>query len=142
MSWVSFTADHIKARLAKGEFDNFASVGNQSADGVDITASIIEQVVAMVRGKVAAWRDNIPLMGPTGTIPSEAIFAASTIAREALVGSLPLSESSTDVRRDELRRAHDYLDQIARGEIRLEDSYTANTSTGSAQFGGSALMNF
>jgi hypothetical protein len=63
-------------------------------------------VTAMVRGKVASCRDNLSKLGPAGTIPSECLFSAATIARDALVGALPLTEGATDVRKEELRHPH------------------------------------
>ena len=105
MSWVTLTANNIKGRLAKDELDDYIDAGNQGQDGVDTLAEIILQVVGMVRGKVASWRDNLSKLGPEGTIPEECLFAACTIARDALVGSLPLSEGASEVRREELRKA-------------------------------------
>lgn len=145
MSWVTLTENNIKGRLAKDELDDYIEAGNQGQDGVDTLAEIILQVVAMVRGKVASWRDNLSKLGPDGTIPDECLFAACTIARDALVGSLPLSEGASEVRREELRKAHEFLTAVSEGRVRIEDA-AGNIPEAVAStyplYGGSPLLNF
>lgn len=147
MSWVSLTAENIKGRLAKDELDAYLAAGDQEQDGISTLSEIIDQVTAMVRGKVSSNRDNLAKMGSAGTIPLECMFAACTIAREALVGSLPLSEGSTEVRKEELRAAYAFLDAVAKGDIRIESAsgdYPENdtSTTGAASYGGTAYMEF
>jgi hypothetical protein len=145
MSWITLTADNIRGRLAKDEIDGYVIAGNQEQDGVDTLAEIISQVTAMVRGKVASNRDNLSKLGPDGTIPDECLFAACTIARDALVGSLPLSEGATEVRKEELRKAHSFLDDVASGKVRIEDSngtMPEAETTSSTAYGGSSLLDF
>lgn len=146
MSWITITQDHVKARLSKDEYDSYTLTGGQlTNDGTDIVAAIISQVTAMVRGKVASCRDNLSKMGPAGTIPNECLFAAATIARDALVGALPLTEGATDVRKEELRQAHEFLNSVARCEIRIEDAAGAipeSSSESSASYGGIPIMTF
>ena len=147
MAWIEFTTDHVKARLTKDEVDGYIVAGGQFRDGTDSLDAIVEQTVGLVRGKVASNRDNLPKMGAAGTIPAECLFAASTIARDALCGSLPLSDAATEVRKDELRRAHEYLDAVAKGDVRIEDEaggfsdYTPATST-DPTYGGATLLEF
>lgn len=144
MSWITLTASNIKGRLAKDELESYVDAGDQASDGVDTLAEIILQVTAMVRGKVASNRENLLKIGAAGTIPDECLFAACTIARDALVGSLPLSEGSTETRKEELRKAHDFLDAVAKGDVRIEDAAgTIPESTEATTVsGGSALLNF
>jgi hypothetical protein len=146
MSWIALTPAAIQARLAKDELESYLDAGEHAADGLDALGEIIAQVTAMVRGKVASCRDNLSKLGPAGTIPDECLFAASTIARDALVGSLPLSEGSTELRREELRKAHDFLDSVARCEVRIEDATgeiaEAAQGTAASSYGGSPLLNF
>lgn len=147
MSWIAITADHIKARLAGDELASYVDAAQPAESGVDAIAGIISQVTAMVRGKVASNRDNLPKMGPAGTIPDECLFAACTIARDALVGSLPLSEGATEVRKEELRKAHAFLDAVAAGDVRIETPEgtipeSDSTSQSSPVYGGSPMIEF
>jgi hypothetical protein len=145
MAWNPLTPENIKGRLAKDELDDYIDAGNQAQDGVDTLAEIILQVVAMVRGKVASSRDNISKMGPIGTIPGECLFAACTIARDALVGSLPLAEGASDVRKEELRKAHEFLSDVASGKVRIEDAagnLPEIAASGYPLFGGAPLLDF
>lgn len=147
MSWIAPTVAHLKARLSKDEMDSYVDADGQAAGGIDVISGIIEQVTAMVRGKVASCRDNLGKLGVAGTIPEECLFAACTIARDALVGSLPLSEGSTELRREELRKAHDFLSAVAKGEVRIENPAgnipeASSESTSITSFGGAPLLNF
>ena len=145
MSWLALTTDHVKARLAKDEIDNYVVAGGQFADGSDILDGIITQITSMVRGKVASNPDNLSKLGAAGTIPDECLFAACTIARDSLVGSLPLSEGATEVRKEELRQAHAFLDAVASGKVRIEasDGTMPEASVGSeASYGGSPILEF
>ena len=145
MSWTALTADNIRGRLSRDELDGYMTAGDQESDGVDALTEIILQVTAMVRGKVASNVANITKMGAAGTIPDECLFAASTIARDALVGSLPLSEGATEVRKEELRKAHSFLDSVASGGVRIEDADGALPETptaASVSYGGNTLLEF
>jgi hypothetical protein len=57
---------------------------------------------------------------------------------------LPLSEGSTETRKEELRKAHDFLDAVAKGDVRIEDAAgTIPESTEATTVsGGSTLLNF
>lgn len=148
MSWLAITPAHLSARLSADEFSSYVDAAQPAPDGIDQIAGIIAQVTAMVRGKVASWRDNLPKMGSAGTIPDECLFSACTIARDALVGSLPLSEGSTEVRKEELRKAHDFLTSVAKGEVRIEspDGTIPETppadATSPPSYGGASLLDF
>ena len=148
MSWLALTPAHLNARLSADEYGAYVDAAQPAPGGMDQISGIIAQVTGMVRGKVASCRDNLPKMGPAGTIPDECLFAACTIARDALVGSLPLSEGSTEVRKEELRKAHEFLTAVAKGEVRIEspdgtipETPPADTTT-QPSYGGSALLDF
>jgi len=144
MSWITLSENHLKARLSRSELESYVEAGEQALAGEQVVERILEQVTSLVRGKVAANEDNLDKMGDAGTIPDECLFAACTIAREALVGSLPLSEGSTEVRKEELRKAYEYLDQVESGKVRIADSdgsipEVVQTST---SYGGETKLNF
>ena len=145
MSWITLTEDHIKARLSIDELDAYLEAGKQLENGVDSIASIIDQVTTMVRSYVASNSDNLPKMGAVGTIPDECLLAATTIARGSLLGSLPLSEGATEIRKEELRNAQSYLKSVASGDIRIGDTssdYPEEPSAANASYGGSTLLEF
>jgi len=144
MAWISLNKDQLKTRLAKEELDQIVASGGQQWDGNDIVAGLLSQVTNHIRGKVASNSDNLPKLGPDGTIPNECEFIAYTIARDALIGSLPISESATELRKQELRQAHTFLDQIADGKVRIESSNGEVTEalTPSVSYGGNKWIEF
>lgn len=145
MSWIAITEDHIKARLSIDELDAYIEAGKQFENGVDSLVSIIDQVTTMVRSYVASNSDNLEKMGPSGTIPDECLLAATTIVRGSLLGSLPLSEGATEIRKEELRNAQSYLKSVASGEIRISDAssdYPEEPIAANASYGGSTLLEF
>ena len=146
MSWIIVTKDHISARLSADESESYVTAADQAKDGIDILDGIIAQVTAMVRSKVGANRDNRHQMGPSGTIPDECLFAACTIARDALIGSLPLSEGATDLRKEELRKAYEFLDAVANGDVLIEsplgDASADSTSSSIPIYGGNPILDF
>lgn len=119
MSWITLAAPHVLDRLSTDERDAIERAGEDSS--TDRLAGIVTQVTAMVRGKVATCSENLAKMGAAGTIPDELLWAAATIARDSLVASLPVSESDSEERKAEKRRADELLDQAARCELRIED---------------------
>ena len=145
MAWLALTEDHIKARISVDELDAYLEAGKQLENGVEPVAAIIDQVTTMVRSYVASNADNLPKMGAAGTIPDECLLAAATIARGSLIGSLPLSEGATEIRKEELRNAHSYLKSVASGDIRISDmssDYPEEPSAANASYGGSTLLEF
>jgi hypothetical protein len=144
MAWLAITPDNVRARLSADELDSYLSAAQEPPHGMDAMAEILAQVTAMVRGSVASCRDNLAKLGSAGTIPSECMFAACTIARDALIGSLPLSEGVTDVRKEELRKAHEFLRSVASCDIRIESTNGTipEAVPSSSSYGGSAILTF
>jgi hypothetical protein len=144
MAWISLNKDQLKTRLAKEELDQIITVGGQGWDGQDIVADLLAQITNHIRGKVASHSPNIQKLGPDGTIPQECEFTAYTIVRQSLIGSLPLSELATELRKDELRQAHTFLDQIADGKVRIESANgeLTESSSPSVSYSGNKWMEF
>ena len=139
MAWIVLTEDHVKARIAAAEWTAYVDAADVSGQ----VAGILLQVTGLVRSKAASCRENIGKMGPSGTIPDECLFAACTIARDALVGSLPLDEGASELRKEELRKAHSFLDSVAACDLRIEDASGALpeiASDATASVGGEALQ--
>lgn len=144
MSWITLNEDHLKARLARGELEAYQDAADQDGEGVNQVEGILTQVTSLVRGKVASNQENLGKLGPAGTIPDECLHAACTIARDSLVASLPISSGDTETRKEELKMAHKFLDQVADGKVRIEDAAGTipEASTNAASYGGSSLLDF
>jgi len=144
MSWTTLTEEHLKSRLSRDELDAYVETADQGVAGSDTVAAILSQVSSMVRGKVASNQDNLGKLGPSGTIPEECLFAACTIGRDSLAATLPLSEGDTDARKEENRKAHAFLDAVAEGKVRIEDSTGSipEATTSGATYGGATRLDF
>ncbi|MEM9235193.1 MAG: hypothetical protein AAGB14_00340 [Verrucomicrobiota bacterium] len=143
MSWVTLTESDVLARLSENEKTCYEETGEESP--ADRLTGIILQVTALVRGKVASCDENLGKLGAAGTIPSECLWAAATIARGSLVASLPLEEGETDPRSEELKKAHAILDQVAACELRIEDpsgTIPEAADSGAGSYGGCPHMEF
>lgn len=143
MSWLALTSDHVLDRLSSDERVEIEEAGESTP--ADRLTGIIEQVINLVRGKVASCDENLQKLGPSGEIPEETLWAAATVARDSLVASLPVAESETDSRREEGRKAHSILDQVAQCKIRIEGPDGAIPETadgGGGVYGGSPTMSF
>lgn len=120
MPWITITEDDVLDRLSDEERDELESVGEEEG-AEERLPGIIRQVIALVRGKVAACTDNRGRMGPAGTIPEECLFHATTICREALVASQPTPEGVSDPRKEEIRQAHLFLGEVASCKVAIAD---------------------
>lgn len=141
MSWVAFTVDHVKSRLYDSEEEAYAEV---SGDAIDRLAEIVIQTCAKFRGAI---RSNplVSSMGADGTLPDFCVFDAAVIARTALVGLSPVTEGVTDPRRDEYNAAKKALEALATMNPKAfgeDPSESTETTTASASYGGSALLEF
>jgi hypothetical protein len=143
MSWITLSEDELLARLSSTELDSIQSAGETTP--TDRITGILSQVTELVRGKVATCAENLALMGPAGTIPSELQWAAVTIARASLIASLPISNGETDPRQEEFREATRQLDAAARCELKIasEDGSLPGAADGGAgSYGGMPLLDF
>lgn len=139
VSWITLTADHVKARLAEEELVEIEGAGGGDGDRL---AGIIVQVTALVRAKVAACDDNE--LGEAGTIPEECIHAATTIAKHDLRSSLPTtgSEDEGNLRREEYREAINFLRDVAKCDIGIVNPSGTIGGREPGCFGGSPLLEF
>ncbi|MGE9267640.1 MAG: hypothetical protein ACQKBY_06050 [Verrucomicrobiales bacterium] len=118
MSWIALTPAHITSRIAAEELATIEAVGGGSGDRL---SGILDQVTALVRAKVSACHRNT--LGPAGTIPEECLWAAATIAKRSLRGTLPSTgdEDEKKIRDDEWREATRFLDSVASCDIGIAD---------------------
>jgi phage gp36-like protein len=122
MPWITITDNDVLARITDDERDSIEEVGESGVSPAKRLPGIIRQVTAMIRGKVAACSDNRGRLGPSGTIPEECLYHACTICRDSLVASQPTPEGVTDPRKEELRQAYAYLNQVASCEVAIADN--------------------
>lgn len=116
MSWVTFTDDHVRARLAAREMEVYQDTATEDAEDAGDTpearlASIVSQVCDQFRGAIR-MNPLVTEIGAGGTLPDFCIAHAAVVARVALVGMNPVPEGMTDPRRDEYRAAMDFLKSL------------------------------
>lgn len=116
MSYVSLTQAHIEARISDSERLSLDEAGQEGSYQSRIPG-IIEQITGLVRSKVASCRQNV--LGLTG-IPQECLFHAVTLARHALLASLPVPEGYIDPRQEEYRAANTFLDAVATCDVLIQ----------------------
>jgi hypothetical protein len=144
MAWLVLAESDISNVLAKPEMDLFnAALGPPGV--TDRLATILVQVTSLVRGKVAAWPENLNKMGPgaspavgstpavLGTIPEELWSDAIEIARYKVLTSIPSAANSfiTEARMEGYRSANKHLDDAANGKLVIEP-VPSSTETGAA----------
>lgn len=136
--------------LTKPELNLF-NTGSGGPGSTDRLASIVTWVVSLVRGKVAAWPENLNKMGPgaspaigstpavIGTIPEELYSDAIEISRFKLLTSFPQGKMFIDdARLEGYRVANKHLDDVANGKLVIEPA-PSSTETG-AQFDTSKIV--
>lgn len=141
MSWITFTADHVKARLYEDEHESIDLV---SGTDIDRLAEIVTQTCNRFRGAIRA-NPQVTAMGTAGTLPDFCIFDAAVIARTALLGLAPVTEGVTDPRRDEYNAAKKTLESLAtiNPKAFAEDpSEPAASTAATASYGGAPLLEF
>lgn len=141
MPWVTFTADHVKARLYDSEEEAYADV---SGDTIDRLAEIVIQTCAKFRGAIRS-NPAVDSMGGEGTLPDFCIFDAAVIARTALIGLSPVTEGVTDPRRDEYNAAKKTLELLSTLNPKAfgaDPSEAVDSATLAASYGGSTLLEF
>lgn len=139
MSWITFTADHVKARLYEDEHVAYDAV---SGTDIDRLAEIVTQTCNRFRGAIRS-NPQVTSMGAADTLPDFCIFDAAVIARTALLGLAPVTEGVTDPRKQEYDAAMKTLESLATMNPKaFEDDPLADTGASSASYGGCPIMNF
>lgn len=139
MSWITFTADHVKARLYEDEHEAYSAV---SGDDMDRLAGIVEQTCNRFRGAIRA-NPQVSSMGEAGTLPDFCIFDAAVIARTALTGLAPVTEGVTDPRRDEYASAKKMLESLPTMNPKafMDDPVTIEGDS-EPSYGGAPILDF
>lgn len=139
MSWITFTADHVKARLYEDESEAYDAVAGSDMDRL---AEIVTQTCNRFRGAIRS-NPQVTSMGAAGTLPDFCIFDAAVIARTALLGLAPVQEGVTDPRRDEYNAAKKTLEALpSMNPKAFEDDPSEDGETSSASYGGSDILEF
>lgn len=127
MSWITLTLDDLKTRFSGAEYNGVTQAALATGQDADAVAeSVIADVVQLVRGKVAACRQNT--LGAGATIPQELKDAALAICRGRVCTRLPgMAALLDDVRQAEIRSAERLLDQTAQCNFAIEQPETPST---------------
>lgn len=143
MPWVTFTADHVRARLAARELEVYQDTATEDAGDTpeQRLESIVTQVCDQFRGAIR-MNPLVTTIGATGTLPDFCIAHAAVVARVALVGMNPVPEGMTDPRRDEYREAMKFLGGLKDAPASLFDETAGAPASGGGSYGGSPLLDF
>lgn len=148
MSWITFTAAHIKEGLAVRELAIYEETAGVDFDGISSEVSG-ERIAAIATRTADQFRGLIqsnPLVseiGPAGTIPSFCLPWAIAIARVAMLGMNPAEEGRTDPRRDEYTDAtkgRDSLKSMSASAFAITSP--ASSSASSTTYFGSTRLEF
>ncbi len=118
MAWIEITPAFVLAKLSGPEVErlNAAALGDGQTDPL---AEIIADVVEVVRGRVAANRQNA--LGAGATVPSELKSQTLAIIRGEFLTRIPgLKALLTPERKDAWDKALDDLRDAAKGLIAIE----------------------
>jgi hypothetical protein len=144
MPWVTFTADHVRARLAARELEVYQDTATEDAGDTPEQRldSIVSQVCDQFRGAIR-MNPRVTAIGAAGTLPDFCIAHAAVVARVALVGMNPVPEGMTDPRRDEYREAMKFLERLKDAPASLFDETAGSApSSSGGSYGGSPLLDF
>jgi hypothetical protein len=118
--WTQLDPDDILNALTQPERDLFGD-GSADPNSPDRLQRIIDWVVSLVRGKVAAWPENRSLMGDGDTIPEELYGDAIEIVRFKFLSAFPGGTAFLDQPRTMLyKEAMTNLDDVALGKLMIE----------------------
>ena len=126
MAWLTLTTGDVLNSLSQQEQGSLID-----AACVADLATIITDVIALVRGKVVSYKPNQTMFGPFGTIPEELHAAAVAIGRFKFLTHLPGTQLITVWRQQENVTALAQLDAAAAGTLLVQGS--ANPLDVSAQ---------
>jgi len=141
VSWITFTADDVKARMSARELAVYESTATtDDVTPIDRMAAVVAQVLAMFRGAIRS-NPTTTEMGAAGTLPDFTIYSAAVIARNSLIGLNPVSEGMTDPRRDEQKAAEKMLADLRTMSSQAfgDDPVSASVTS---SFGGADLLDF
>jgi hypothetical protein len=133
--WTQFDPDDMLNALSQPERDLFGE-GSLEENQPDRLQRILDWVVSLVRGKVAAWPQNRARMGDGDTIPEELYGDAVEIARYKFLTSFPggkafLDESRTALYKDAVK----HVDDAAAGKLVIEPPASMSFDPNMSQFG-------
>jgi hypothetical protein len=118
--WQEIDPDDLKSSLTQPELDLFEQ-GSSATGSPDRLPRILDEVVSMIRGRVAAFAENRVGMGKDDEIPEELYGAAMEIARYRFLSSFPQGKLFNDETRTQLYKdALKQLDAAAKGLLFVE----------------------
>lgn len=122
--WITPTISDFKRRFSGAEYEGITTAAlADGQEGDAVVESVITDVVKLIRGKVAACRNNV--LGAGNTIPDELLDAALSIVRWRVLTRLPNTGLADDPRELEYREALGLLDDVAACKFVIEQPETA-----------------
>lgn len=125
MSWQTLTEDGLEDYLAAPELAALKAF--LSSGQTNPIPGLITAVVGLVRGRVAANRNNT--LGTGETVPATLLDPAYVIIRHRLLGRLPQRNLLTPSRQKDYDDAVRLLADVAAGDMAVEDPETPTTET-------------
>ena len=152
MPWITFTADHVKARLSARELETYEDVSRAEygeddeepsvpPDAPERMPAILEQVCNRFRGAIRS-NPRVSVLGPAGTLPDFVIFSAAVIARDSLIALPPIEEGMTNPRQKEHDAAEAELKWLRTADPKVFADDEAAASSNGGAFGGQPLLDF
>lgn len=120
MAWTTLTESQLEDILAEAEISALKDFLSETQESP--VPGILLNVTGLVRGKVAANKDNT--LGAGDTVPATLVDAALTIARHRLLNRLPIASLLTEGRRREYDDAMRILSDVASGGMAVEQPET------------------
>ena len=152
MPWVTFTADHVKARMSARELETYEIVSRKEYADDDGESEvpigspermpqIVKQVCDRFRFAILS-NPAVSVLGPDGTLPEGLIYSASVIARDALIALPPVEEGTTNPRQKEHDAAEAELKAIRTMPGAAFVVETSSDTSGSSASGGDSILEF
>jgi hypothetical protein len=118
MAWFTPTSETLRLRMAADWAPLTRAAQQNGVTMADVASGVIGDVVDLVRGFIQGNPDNT--MGAEGSIPSEASHSFYTLARLAIIATIPGGTALADeVRKEMHRTAVEHLSKMADGTIRI-----------------------
>lgn len=118
MAWTTPTSETLQLRMAADWASLTSASRNNAVTMANVVAGVISDVVGTIRGYIQGNPDNT--MGAEGSLPPETMGIFYTLARLALIATVPGGQALADeVRLKQEMNAYDQLKMIAKGTIRV-----------------------
>lgn len=125
MSWRAITEADVLAVLTEPE--RIAVDESATGDQGSPVAAVIVSATAEARDRIAAHSAN-KLDADASTVPEGMVHHLVAIIRYRLLSRLPVQSLITEARTQEYRDARNYLTDVAKGLVSIEQPVSADTT--------------